>query len=59
VRVRRTCNFLFRFRWLAGAALVLVLTGCTTAEPDNLSARPWNSPTGWENSLPSAMTEGR
>ncbi|MGC3959377.1 MAG: hypothetical protein QM813_15960 [Verrucomicrobiota bacterium] len=49
----------------AGSALLLLLTvaalltGCATAEPDNLSVRPWNSPKGWENGLPSGMMEGR
>jgi hypothetical protein len=38
---------------------VILLSGCATAEPDNMSARPWNSPKGWENGLPSGMLEGR
>jgi hypothetical protein len=38
---------------------VVLLSGCATAEPDNLSARPWNSPKGWENGLPNGMMEGR
>lgn len=37
----------------------LLLAGCATTETDNLSERPWNSPKGWENGLPSGMTEGR
>jgi hypothetical protein len=37
----------------------LGLIGCASTDPDNLSARPWNSPKSWENGLPSAMTEGR
>jgi len=37
----------------------LVLSGCASTEPDNLSSRPWDSPKGWENGLPSSMTEGR
>jgi len=42
------------------AAFVLMLTGCaTTDEGDNASERPWNSPKGWENGLPSNMMEGR
>jgi hypothetical protein len=36
-------------------ALVLGVTGCATTEPDNASVRPWNSPTGWENGIPSGM----
>ena len=36
-----------------------LLAGCASTETDNLSARPWNSPKGWENGLPSSMTEGR
>jgi hypothetical protein len=37
----------------------LGLAGCATSEPDNMSARPWNSPQGWENGLPAGMLEGR
>jgi hypothetical protein len=36
------------------------LTACSTTEDtDNASVRPWNTPKGWENGLPSNMTEGR
>jgi hypothetical protein len=42
------------------AAFALVVSGCaTTDEGDNASERPWNSPKGWENGLPSNMMEGR
>jgi hypothetical protein len=38
----------------------LGLAGCaTTGDSDNLSERPWDSPKGWENGLPSTMSEGR
>lgn len=37
----------------------LGLTGCATADSDNASVRPWNTPKSWENGMPSAMTEGR
>ncbi len=40
------------------AAGVFGLSGCTTAESDNMSARPWNQPQNWENGLPSTMMEG-
>lgn len=40
-------------------AVALGVTGCATADPDNMSVRPWNSPKGWENGLPSGMMEGR
>ena len=50
----------------AGGWLLLVialaaigLSGCATPESENISERPWNSPKGWENGLPSSMTEGR
>jgi predicted component of type VI protein secretion system len=33
----------------------VVLAGCASTESDNLSERPWNSPQGWENGLPSSM----
>jgi hypothetical protein len=35
------------------------LSGCATAESENVSERPWNTPKSWENGLPSSMTEGR
>jgi hypothetical protein len=36
------------------------LSACSTTEDsENASVRPWNSPKGWENGLPSTMTEGR
>lgn len=50
-----------RLRWfslLLLAALALSVSGCATNESD-LSARPWNSPKGWEHGLPSGMMEGR
>ena len=34
------------------------VAGCAT-ESENLSERPWDKPQGWENGLPSSMTEGR
>jgi len=59
--VKRFC-FVKPARWIALLLLlatVVALSGCTTVEPDNLSARPWNSPEGWEGGLPSSMFEGR
>jgi hypothetical protein len=41
------------------ASVVLSLTGCASTEPENYSARPWDSPRSWETGLPSALTEGR
>jgi len=35
--------------------LGLGVCGCSSTEPDNASARPWNSPSGWENGLPGGM----
>lgn len=54
----------FRFNLSAAFLLLLVLaalglSGCASEESENTSARPWNSPRGWENGLPSTMTEGR
>jgi len=51
------------FRWffllLLGVTLFSV-TGCSTTEPDNASARPWNQPAHWETGgMPSSMMEGR
>ena len=28
---------------------MLLVSGCGTTEPDNMSSRPWNSPKGWES----------
>jgi len=36
---------------LLGAALVGV-SGCASTEPENDSVRPWNTPQGWEGSMP-------
>jgi hypothetical protein len=33
------------------------VAGCKTE--DELTARPWNTPQGWETGLPAALTEGR
>lgn len=49
-------------RWLPLGLLAVVassLLGCATNEPGNASARPWNSPKGWEHSLPPEIMEGR
>jgi hypothetical protein len=37
----------------------LCLGGCASTGDEELSARPWNSPKGWETGLPSSMMEGR
>lgn len=37
------------------ALLAFGAVGCATNEPDNASVRPWDSPEGWENGLPSGM----
>jgi len=41
------------------AVVALAAAGCATDEPQNESARPWDSPKGWENGIPSSMTQGR
>ena len=41
------------------AALGVTACSTTADDSDNASVRPWNSPKGWENGLPSNMTEGR
>ncbi len=54
---------LFRARsvWFLILGLVaLGLAGCaSTQDSENASVRPWNTPKGWENGLPSTMQEGR
>jgi hypothetical protein len=50
-------------RWVFLLLLVLgalASGGCATSESANVSERPWNSPQGWENGLPSNMfNQGR
>jgi hypothetical protein len=43
------------------ALVALGVSACSTAEPENVSSRPWNSPRGWEGGgmLPSSINEGR
>ena len=44
----------------AAAVLAAVLTtACNTAEPDNMSTRPWNSPKGWESGVPGMLYDRR
>lgn len=40
-------------------AIGAAVTGCSTTEPDNESAIPWNSPKGWEHGLPSGINPGQ
>lgn len=40
---------------IALALLVIGASGCASTEPDNASVRPWDSPEGWENGVPSGM----
>jgi hypothetical protein len=50
--------FISNSRWAVLLLLVLAaaaFAGCATTESDNMSERPWNSPQGWENGLPSSM----
>jgi hypothetical protein len=49
-----------RRRRLAFLLLIVGLgcAGCGSIDADNTSARPWNSPDGWQNgSIPSSMTQ--
>ncbi len=41
------------------AAVVLVISGCASDDPENASVRPWNSPAGWENGLGGMDTQHR
>ena len=48
-------------RWVFLALIVLGalgLAGCASADSENLSERPWNSPKTWENGMPSSINEG-
>ena len=35
------------------------LTGCKTTEGDDLSARPWSQPRGWESGVPGFIQNDR
>jgi len=49
-----------RLLWLVLALVALGLSACATGtDSENASVRPWNAPKGWENGIPSSMTEGR
>jgi hypothetical protein len=37
------------------ALILLGASGCASTDPNNESVRPWNSPIGWENGVPSGM----
>jgi hypothetical protein len=57
--VKRFADF-YRMFLLLLALIAAGASGCTTTEPENVSARPWNSPAGWETGgLPSSINEGR
>lgn len=46
----------FRCLFLLVLALAAVaLAGCASTDSENVSERPWNTPQGWENGLPSSM----
>jgi hypothetical protein len=40
---------------LAVGALLFGVSGCSTNEPQNAAARPWNAPETWESGLPIDM----
>jgi hypothetical protein len=43
------------FLLFALAAILTVVAGCSTDEPQNASVRPWNAPQTWESGLPIDM----
>ncbi|MEC8720044.1 MAG: hypothetical protein VXX94_08395 [Verrucomicrobiota bacterium] len=45
--------------FVAVLLLMSALSACSTPDPENASARPWNQPRGWGSGLPSNMMEGR
>jgi hypothetical protein len=44
--------------FLALAVAGLLLNGCASTEPDNLSTRPWNAPRNSDYGLPGMMPGG-
>ena len=53
-------NKLLKMMLLTAALLAgFATSGCKTPEPENESARPWNSPRGWESGIPGFSNEGR
>ena len=56
---RRVKRFYLLALLACAVSAVMSLSGCASAEPDNYSERPWDSPKSWETGLPSALTEGR
>jgi hypothetical protein len=50
----RISNFRCAFLLLLALA-AMVLGGCASTESENLSERPWNTPQGFDNNLPSSM----
>jgi hypothetical protein len=54
VRLRRGV-----FCLLTLAALSILGAGCATTEVDSESARPWNTPRGWEHGLPMGGYQSR
>lgn len=55
MRVRIQALFLALLAFVA-----VVVTGCQTDDnAQNASARPWNTPKGWEGGFPTGLTEGR
>jgi len=46
--------------FLALVSMAVLLSSCSSTEPDNASVRPWNSPQGWEgNALDGMDTQHR
>lgn len=41
------------------AVMLLGAVGCASTEAQNDSVRPWDSPQGWENGIPSGMYQNR
>jgi hypothetical protein len=44
---------------LALAIVTIIGSGCASADSENMSARPWNSPGPNEGAIPSSLMEGR
>ena len=58
--MRSLARTILSFFAILFASLALGLTaGCIGPDPENKSARPWNTPRPWEHGIPGGISERR